>query len=103
MRAEFIQAMQEAGAIRPDVDPAIAAQIIDMLSYGLMGMYGLENVDNADQFDELMETTADMLDQYLTPEDGGDSEAGKAVIRELAAASLAHFETMDPQSAASSR
>jgi hypothetical protein len=45
-----------------------------------------------------METLADMLDRLLTPEDGGDSEAGKVVIRQLAAMSQAHFEKMKNRS-----
>ena len=39
-----------------------------------------------------MEAIADMLDRLLTPEDGGDSVAGKAVIRQLAATARQHFE-----------
>jgi hypothetical protein len=41
-----------------------------------------------------METIADMMDRLLTPEDGGNSEGGKAVIRQLAATSRAAFEQM---------
>jgi hypothetical protein len=35
-----------------------------------------------------------MLDRLLTPEDGGNSEAGKAVIRQLAATSRTQLEQM---------
>jgi hypothetical protein len=35
-----------------------------------------------------------MLDQFLTPEDGGNREAGKAVIRQIAITARAHFEQM---------
>ena len=38
-----------------------------------------------------METIADMLDRILTPENGGNSEAGKAVIRQLAASVQQQF------------
>lgn len=41
-----------------------------------------------------MEALADMMDRLLLPEHGGDSEAGKAVIRQLVAASRAQFERM---------
>jgi hypothetical protein len=32
-----------------------------------------------------------MMDRWLTPEDGGDSEAGKAVLRQIAAAAWAQL------------
>lgn len=92
MRTEFIEALQEAGTLRKDIDPAIIAQLNDILSYGLLGMYGVDTVDNAAQFDDLIEVIADMLDLYLTPEGGGIPAAGKAVIRQLASRSRAQFE-----------
>lgn len=94
MRTEFIEALQAAGTLRKDIDPAIIAQLNDILSYGLLGMYGFDTVDNAAQFDELIEVMADMLDCYLTPPDGADLAAGKAVIRQLAKQSQAQFEQM---------
>jgi hypothetical protein len=54
----------------------------------------LRYVDNAAQFDELIEVMADRLDCYLTPPDGADLAAGKAVIRQLAKQSQAQFEQM---------
>jgi TetR/AcrR family acrAB operon transcriptional repressor len=80
--------------MRKNIDPAMVAQIIDILSYGVLGMYGIENVDNTARFDDLMEMIAIMLDQFLTPEDGGNSDAGKAVIRQLASTARAQFEQM---------
>jgi hypothetical protein len=44
-----------------------------------------------------MEAIAGMVDRLLTPEDGGNVEAGKAVIRQLAASSRDHFEQMNNQ------
>ena len=35
-----------------------------------------------------------MMDRALLPEDGGDSEAGKAVFRQIAAAGMAQMEQM---------
>jgi AcrR family transcriptional regulator len=94
LRTEFIQALQEAGVVRKDVEPPIIAQLNDILSFGLLGMYGVEYVDNAAQFDDLIEVIADMLDRYLTPPDGADLAAGKAVIRQLANRSREQFEQM---------
>jgi hypothetical protein len=44
-----------------------------------------------------MEALADMMDRLLTPEGSGDSAAGKAVIRRLAATAQAHFAPVGNQ------
>lgn len=77
----FLQALQEAGAVRKDVDPVIMSHIMDMLSYGLVTIQDFRQPDELPPFDVVMETIADMMDKLLTPENG--SEAGKAVIRQL--------------------
>lgn len=88
----FLQALQEAGTVREDVDPVVMAHILDMLSYGMVTIQDFRSPDELPPYDVVMETIADMMDRLLTPEDGGDSEAGKAVIRQLAALSQAHVE-----------
>jgi hypothetical protein len=41
-----------------------------------------------------MEALGDMMDRLLTPEDGGNREGGKAVIRQIAANARAQFDQM---------
>jgi hypothetical protein len=39
-----------------------------------------------------MEALADMMDRALRPEDGGNSETGKAILRQITAAAQAQME-----------
>ena len=82
----LFQALQEAGAIRKDVDPQVMSYILDVIGYGLLSIHEFKKPEDTPPFDTVIETIADMMDALLTPEDGGNSEAGKAVIRQLAPA-----------------
>jgi AcrR family transcriptional regulator len=89
--ANFVQALQAAGAVRPDVDPVVTAHIIEMLSYGYLALGDFKQPDAFPPYEAVLEAVADMMDRSLTPEGGGNSEAGKAVIRQVAAAAMAHM------------
>jgi TetR/AcrR family acrAB operon transcriptional repressor len=84
LRSEFLEAMQAAGVVRRDVDPHVVSYIMDMLSYGLVGLSDLQQTAARPPFDELMTTIAEMMDRLLTPPEGPNSAAGKQVIRALA-------------------
>jgi hypothetical protein len=43
-------------------------------------------------YDAVMEALADMMDRALIPADGGSSEAGKAILRQITAAARAQIE-----------
>jgi AcrR family transcriptional regulator len=96
--AGFLEALQEVGAVRKDVDSAVMSHIMDILSYGLLTIQDFKSPDTFPPFDVVMETLANMLDHILTPSDGGNSDAGKAVIRQLAAATQQQFEQIKPSS-----
>jgi TetR/AcrR family acrAB operon transcriptional repressor len=83
LRAEFIQAMQEAGAVCQDVDPLVVAHIIDMLGFGMVTVADFKDPAQMPPFEAVIETIATMMDKTFTPEGGGNSEAGKAVIRRM--------------------
>lgn len=96
-RKEFVQAMQEAGAIRRDIDPAVTAHIMNMLSYGLVAMNQTTDSREIPPTDALLEGIADLLDRALTPEHGANTEAGKTIVRamyEAGAARLARARAM---------
>lgn len=82
----FIQSLQAAGAIRQDVDPAVMAHILDIVSCGQLTIGEFQPAEQFPPFDVVMETIAEMMDRLMTPEDGGNSEAGKAAIRQITAA-----------------
>jgi TetR/AcrR family acrAB operon transcriptional repressor len=48
--------------------------------------------DRFPPYDAVMEALADMMDRALRPEDGSNSEAGKAIIRQITAAARAQME-----------
>jgi AcrR family transcriptional regulator len=87
----FLQALQDAGTVRKDVDAAVMSHIMDMLAYGLITINDFRQPDEIPDYEVVMETIASIWDRLLTPENGGDNEAGKAVIRELAAKAKAQF------------
>jgi TetR/AcrR family acrAB operon transcriptional repressor len=68
-----------------------------MLSYGLVTIQEFRPPEELPPFDVVMEALANIMDQLLTPADGGDSEAGKAVIRQLAATVSRQFEAAGHQ------
>ncbi len=94
LRVEFLQAMQAAGALRQDVDPQVMSHIMDMLSYGLVGVNEFKRAEAIPPFDDLMDAIAEMMDRMLTPAEGDASAAGKAVIRQLAATARAQLAVM---------
>jgi TetR/AcrR family acrAB operon transcriptional repressor len=98
INVDFLRALQAAGAVRQDVDPRLMSHIMDIVSYGLVTVGDFRKPEDLPPYETVMETIADMLDRLLTPADGGNSEAGKAVIRRLAATARAQFEQMKPSS-----
>ena len=94
LRTEFLQAMQAAGVMRADVDPQAMAYVMDMLSYGLVGVPALRPASAILPFDAVMETIAEMLDRMLTPPTGDPNGAGKAIMRELADKARAQWAAM---------
>lgn len=95
---DFLQALQAAGAVRQDVDPRLMSHIMDIVSYGLISIGDFRQPEELPPYEAVMETIADMLDRLLTPEDGGNSEAGKTVIRQLAATAQAQFQKVKSSS-----
>jgi len=90
--AGFFQALQAAGAIRQDIDPAVILHIVEMLSYGQLTIGDFKPPDQFPPYDAVMEALADMMDRALMPADGGNSEAGKAILRQITAAARAQIK-----------
>jgi AcrR family transcriptional regulator len=83
LRSEFVKMMQDAGAIRHDIDPKIIAHIMNMLSVALVSMEEVMISEAIPPMDATIEAIADLMHRGLTPPDGGNSEAGKAIIRQI--------------------
>lgn len=90
MTRDLMQALQDAGAIRQGVNIPAMAYIMDTLSHSLVEAARGEMPPH----DDLLETMAEMFDRMLTPEDGGNVEAGKAVLRQMAENARVYFDQL---------
>lgn len=93
---DFIRALQAVGAVRQDLDPEVVAHLLEALSYGQLTIGDFKPADQFPPLPVVMEALADMMDCWLLPEDGGNSEAGKQVIRQIVAASKERLEQVKP-------
>ena len=91
---DFIRALQAAGAIRADIDAAMIVHILEIISYGQLMIGDFKPPDQSPPYDAVMEALADIMDRALLPEDGGNSEAGKAIFQQLTAAARAQMEQL---------
>lgn len=91
-RYEFVRMMQDAGAMRPDIDAKVVAHIMNMLAYGLVAMDEIIPPEFIPPTDDVIEGIAQIMDRALTPADGGNREAGIAIVRQLSEAGLQAFE-----------
>jgi AcrR family transcriptional regulator len=82
-RQIFVQKMQAAGTVRDDIDSAVIAHIMNIFSYGLVSMDDVLSAEEIPPADMVIEGIAKIMDKALAPEDGGDSEIGKVIIRDL--------------------
>ena len=97
IRHEFIEMMQKADAIRQDVDPQVTAHIMDMLGYGLISMDRFKAEHDIPPLQDIIEGIADLMDRALTPAGGGNSEAGKLIIKQLADNTRQQFEKLEKE------
>jgi TetR/AcrR family acrAB operon transcriptional repressor len=91
----FFQALQAAGALRQDIDAAVTLHIVEMLSYGQLTIGDFKPLDQFPPYDAVMEALADIMDRALRPQDAGsgaNSEAGKAIVRQITASARAQME-----------
>ncbi|EFH84610.1 TetR/AcrR family transcriptional regulator [Ktedonobacter racemifer] len=79
---DFIRALQAVGVVRQDLDPEVTAHLLETVSYGQLTIGDFKSPDQFPPFSMVMEALAAMLDRWLLPEDGSNSEAGKQVFRQ---------------------
>ena len=91
----FFKQMQDAGAVRKDIDPLTITYMMNSLQYGLIHFDELIPDSHTPDIKNVLLMMVDMMEQYITPENGGDREAGKQVLRQFMAQirhMLAQFE-----------
>jgi AcrR family transcriptional regulator len=85
----YLEAMQEIGVVRPDINTRAMAFILDALAPSILAALSshtkapLDDSNGPDEpsFDELVETVAGLCDCLVTPKAGANLEAGKALMR----------------------
>lgn len=85
---DALQAMQELGVVRQDVNIAAMAFILDALTPSILetlSSHREEPCGDSERlgkpcYEELMETITEMLERMLTPAEGANLEAGKAAL-----------------------
>lgn len=92
----LLRSLQDAGAIRQDVNIPAVTHIMDTLANSMVTP--LHTGQDEPSYEELLETIAEMFDRMLTPVDGGNIEAGKQVLRQLAGQAKTFFDQMDAPS-----
>ena len=83
----FVKMMQDAGAIRTDVDAKVIAHVMNMIAYGLVGLDGVIPEQDIPPVDETIEGVALLMEKALTPENGGNPNAAREIIQKIASAS----------------
>ena len=86
---EYLQAMQEIGVVRQDINTRAMAFILDALTPSILAALSahpkapLDDSNKPDQpsFEEVVETVAELCECLLTPQAGANLEAGKALMR----------------------
>jgi AcrR family transcriptional regulator len=86
---DFLQAMQEIGAVRQDINTRAIAFILDALTPSILAALSsrtkapLDDSTGSSQpsFDELVEAVAELCERLLAPSEGANLEAGKALMR----------------------
>jgi AcrR family transcriptional regulator len=86
---EYLQAMQEIGVVRQDINTRAMAFILDALTPSILAALSahtkvpFDDSTRRDQpsFDELVETVGKLCDCLLTPAEGANLEAAKAMMR----------------------
>ncbi|MBV9231922.1 MAG: helix-turn-helix transcriptional regulator [Chloroflexi bacterium] len=96
---DFLQAMQAVGAVRQDINTRAVAFILDALTPSILAALSSykrtprhdSNRPDQPSFDELVETVGELCERLLTPPEGANLEAGKALMRQRAEEAQAQF------------
>jgi AcrR family transcriptional regulator len=97
-QAQLLQMMQEAGAIRQDIDLEVAAYLMTMLNYGFIITPSHIPPEQRPPIEATIEGIGDMLDHYLTPPDGGNQQAARESMAAITRRMRDHMQkkTADP-------
>src|SRR5690348_15874417 len=100
---EYLQAMQEIGVVRQDINTRAMAFILDALTPSILASLSasrpasLDNSNKPDQpsFDEVVEAVAELCECLLTPQAGANFEAANTIKRRKIACAQAQYPEGD--------
>lgn len=83
MLTGFFKTLQTAGVVHSHIDAHTLAYLLNSIQYGLIEMGSIIPEEHSPDVNGSLKMVADMIEHFVTPQDGGDSEAGKQVLRQL--------------------
>lgn len=83
MFLHFFKAMQDANAIRKDIDAHALTYLMNAIQFGLIHFVDVIPPEQTPDLSSVWEVLVEMVERLVTPEDGGDAEAGKIVVRQF--------------------
>jgi TetR/AcrR family acrAB operon transcriptional repressor len=79
----MLQALQQVGVVRADLDVVHFSYVAVALRYGLLNFGQALPDEDSPPMERITAVMGDMIGAFLEPPEGGDHEAGKAVIRQM--------------------
>ncbi len=83
-RKEMVRQLQAVNVIRSDLDGDVITYILALIRYGFLTIHEVYPADQIPPLDAVGKTLAALLERALAPEDGGDREAGRQIVINLA-------------------
>jgi AcrR family transcriptional regulator len=90
----FMRAMQEAGALRADIDPGVTSYLLSMLFIGFLGIEEFVSSEDAPPLEDLLNAMANMMDRWLGPISEEGKVAGKQVLMQMVQVYREHMAGM---------
>lgn len=97
MDMEFMKRLQDAGVLRKDLKLEATAYLLTSMRYGIARLSQMAPDIKPLPIEDLMEVMSDMIARYVEPDGGGNSEAGKAVLRDIKMQYMRMIESMEQQ------
>lgn len=79
---QFFYSMQQAGVVRSDIDAPTLVYLLNALNFGLMQFSEVIPPEHSPPTEATLTMMVELIERMVTPVNGGDSAAGKAVIRQ---------------------
>jgi AcrR family transcriptional regulator len=79
----FFKAMQDANVVRKDINAHALTYLMNSMQFGLLYFADVVPPEHTPELSEVWEVMVEMVERLVTPEGGGNSEAGKMIVRQF--------------------